>query len=167
VVQVRECPADKFTIGYWIGDCGVSAQPRNLKLAAYQAVSIHGNMAAADPHRLVLMLMDGVLDRLASARGCIEHGDIARNAKLLHSCVILLGELRDSLNLAQGGELARNLSELYDYMVRQLLRANVNSDVELVKEVSSLLTEVRGAWTAIAPEMRHAKLPGETAPQRY
>jgi flagellar protein FliS len=149
------------------GDRAVSAYPRNSKLSAYRTVSIHGNVAGADPHRLVLMLMDGVMDRLANARGCIERGETARKAQLLHSCVILLGELRGCLNMAQGGELARNLSELYDYMVRQLLRANVESNVEYVKEVSSLMTEVRGAWTAIAPEVRSIKLPGETVPQRY
>lgn len=145
----------------------MSAYPRNSKLAAYRTVSVHGSVAAADPHRLVLMLMDGVMDRLANARGCIERSETARKAQLLHSCVMLLGELRGSLNMAQGGELARNLSELYDYMVRQVLRANVESNVEYVKEVSSLLAEIRGAWTAIAPEVRSVKLPGETVPQRY
>jgi flagellar protein FliS len=130
-------------------------------------VSIQGNVAGADPHRLVLMLMDGVMDRLANARGCIERHETARKAQLLHSCVILLGELRGSLNLAQGGALARNLSELYDYMVRQVLRANVESNVEYVKEVSSLMAEVRSAWTAIAPEVRSSELPGESVPQRY
>jgi flagellar protein FliS len=149
------------------GDRPVSAYPRNAKLAAYRTVSIHGHIAGADSHRLVLMLMDGVMDRLANARGCIERGETARKAQLLHSCVILIGELRGSLNLTQGGALARNLSELYDYMVRQVMRANVESNVGYVKEVSSLLSEVRGAWTAIAPEVRSVKLPGETAPQLY
>lgn len=145
----------------------MSAQPRNLKLAAYQTASAHGNVAAADPHRLVLMLMDGVMERLAKARGSIERGEIARKAQLLHSCVTLVGELRASLNLAQGGELARNLGELYDYMARQLVRANIDNKIECVKEVASLMTEVRGAWTAIAPDVRKDRMPGATAPQRY
>jgi flagellar protein FliS len=137
----------------------VSAYARNSKLAAYQSVSVHGNVAGADPHRLVLMLMDGVLERLVVARACIERGEIARKAQLLHSCVTLIGELRGSLNTQQGGALARNLSDLYEYMVRQLLRANVDSNVSLVKEVSSLLGEVRSAWVAIGPEVRLAVSP--------
>jgi flagellar protein FliS len=136
------------------GDHAVNAYARNSKLAAYQSVSVHGNVAAADPHRLVHMLMDGVMERLAIARGCIERGDIAKKAKLLHSCVTLLTELRGSLNMHQGGELARNLSELYDYMMRQLIRANLEGKVEYIKEVSSLLGEVREAWTAIGPAVR-------------
>jgi flagellar protein FliS len=137
----------------------VSAYARNSKLAAYQSVSVHGNVAGADPHRLVLMLMDGVLERLVVARACIERGEIARKAQLLHSCVTLIGELRGSLNTQQGGALARNLSDLYEYMVRQLLRANVDSNISFVKEVSSLLGEVRSAWVAIGPEVRLAVSP--------
>jgi flagellar secretion chaperone FliS len=128
-------------------------------MAAYQSVSAHGNVAAADPHRLVLMLMDGVMERLAKATGCIERRDISGRAKVLHSCVTLLTELRGSLNLQQGGALARNLSELYEYMMRQLMRANLEGNVGYVKEVASLLGEVRGAWMAIAPEMRRMSPP--------
>jgi flagellar protein FliS len=135
-------------------------------LAAYQSVSVQGAVDAADPHRLVLMLMDGVVERLAIARSCIERRDIARKAKLLHSCVTLLTELRGSLNISRGGDLARNLSELYDYMMRQLLRANADSNVEYIKEVSSLLSEVRGAWMAIGPEVRQPPAQAAAAAMR-
>lgn len=132
----------------------MSAYARNSKLAAYQSVSAHGAVAGADSHRLVLMLMDGVLERLAVARACMERGEIVRKVQLLNSCNTLIAELRGSLNLQQGGELARNLSDLYEYMMRQLVRANADGNAGFVKEVSSLLGEVRGAWVAIGPEVR-------------
>jgi len=135
----------------------VSAYARNSKVAAYQSVSVHGGVAGADPHRLVLMLMDGALERMAIARGYIERGQIAKKAQALHQCVSIVNELRGSLNLAQGGALAQNLSDLYDYMLRQLLRANVDSDLKCVKEVASLMGEIRGAWLAIGPEVRLAQ----------
>jgi flagellar secretion chaperone FliS len=135
----------------------VSAYARNSKVAAYQSVSVHGGVAGADPHRLVLMLMDGALERMAIARGYIERGQIAKKAQALHQCVSIVNELRGSLNLAQGGPLAQNLSDLYDYMLRQLLRANVESDLNCVKEVASLMGEIRGAWLAIGPEVRLAQ----------
>lgn len=137
----------------------MSAYARNSKVAAYQSVSVHGGVAGADPHRLVLMLMDGALERMAIARGCIERGQIAKKAQALHQCVNIVNELRGSLNLSQGGPLAQNLSELYDYMLRQLLRANVDSDSEFIKEVASLMGEVRGAWLAIGPEVRQGGVP--------
>ncbi len=130
---------------------------KNSNLAAYQATAVHGGVAGADPHRLVLMLMDGALERIAIARGCIERngkGDVARKAAALSQCVRIVGELRGSLDLAAGGELATNLHGLYDYMVRRLLLANVNNDVRPLAEVASLLDNVRSAWVAIGPEVR-------------
>jgi flagellar protein FliS len=106
----------------------VSSYARNSKLAAYQSVSVHGGVANADPHGLVLMLMDGAVERMNAARGCIERGDIVRKAKLLHSCISLIAELRGCLDMARGGAIAQNLSDLYDYMMRQLARANVDNN---------------------------------------
>ena len=140
----------------------MSSYARNSKLAAYQSISAHGGVAGADPHRLVLMLMDGTLERLAIAHSCIERrgrGDVGRKAQLLSQCVSMIGELRGSLNMQQGGELARNLSDLYEYMTRQLLRANLDNNAGYVAEVQGLLTEIRSAWIAIGPEVR-AGTPG-------
>ena len=75
-------------------------------------------------------------------------------AGLLHSAVILIAELRGNLNLQNGGPLAQNLSDLYDYMARRLIQANLNSDAAAVAEVQSLLGEIRGAWAAIGPQVR-------------
>lgn len=132
----------------------MNTHSRNSKLAAYQSVSAHGAVAGADPHALVQMLMDAAVERLTTARACIERGEIARKAKLLHSAVVLIAELRGSLDLKKGGELAQNLSDLYEYMARRLIQANLSSDAHAITEVLSLLGEIRGAWVAIGPEVR-------------
>ena len=132
----------------------VTPYARNSKLAAYQSVSVHGGVANADPHAMVQMLMDAAAERMAIARGCMERGERGRQASLLHSCVMIVGELRGSLNLNEGGPLAQNLSDLYDYMIRQLVMANAKSDAGYVTEVSRLLEEIRSAWIAIGPEVR-------------
>ncbi len=124
------------------------------KLAAYRSVNAHGIVSSADPHGLVLALFDAILGRLATAGSCIEKGETARKANLLHSAIVLIAELRGSLNLEQGGSLARNLSDLYEYMTHRLLHANLNSDAAAVREVSGLLREIREAWAAIGPEVR-------------
>ncbi len=128
-------------------------------VAAYHSVGVHGGVAAASPHALVLMLMDAAMDRMAIARGCIDRGDIMRKANVLHNCVTIIAELRNSLNLTEGGELAQNLDDLYDYMIRQLMLANSRNDAGLVLEVSRLLDEIRSAWTAIGPEVRKPARP--------
>jgi flagellar secretion chaperone FliS len=139
----------------------LSSFARKSSLAAYHSVSVHGSVANADPHGMVQMLMDAAAERMVTARSCIERGEIARKASLLHSCVTLIAELRGSLNMAEGGPLAQNLSALYEYMTRQLLMANVENDVQKITEVLGLLNEIRGAWIAIGPEVRKVANPSK------
>jgi flagellar protein FliS len=126
----------------------MSAYPRS-SLAAYRSVAAHGGVDAANPHRLITMLMDGALERLASARGAIEHGDAEAKNRLIHRAVAIVEELRASLNLQAGGQVAANLADLYEYCGRQLLRANTENRAELLDEVGNLLREIRGAWVQI------------------
>lgn len=126
------------------------------KLAAYRSVSAHGAVADTHPHALVLTLFDAALERMNAARACIEKQETRRTAALLHSAVILIAELRGSLDLQKGGPLAQNLNELYGYMTRRLIHANLNADAAVVTEVLSLLAEIRGAWAAIGPTVRQS-----------
>lgn len=134
----------------------MSPYSQQSKLAAYRSVSAHGAVADADPHALVLTVMDAALGRMGAARSCIERKEILRMASLLHSSVILIAELRGSLDLAKGGPLAQNLSDLYEYMTRRLIHANSSADAAAVAEVMSLLGEIREAWVAIGPQVRQA-----------
>lgn len=124
-------------------------------LAAYQSASAHGGVAAADPHRLIVMLMDGALERIATARGCIERKDIIEKARLLNRAVSIIGELRSSLDMKVGGDIAANLAALYEYMGNTLLKANADNSITLLDEVSKLLNEIRGAWVAIPMQARN------------
>ena len=88
--------------------------PNASKLAAYRSASVHSGVDAADPHRLVVMLMDGALERIATARGLMSNGTGgAERAQLLHRAVAIIDELRNSLNF-KAGELAHNLDALYE-----------------------------------------------------
>jgi flagellar protein FliS len=119
------------------------------KLATYSSVANHGGVAAGDPHRLVLMLLDGAIERLAMARGCLQRGEIGQKVALLQRIASIVSELRASLDLQQGGPLARNLNALYEYMERQLVRGNCENSATHLDEVASLLVEIRSAWVAV------------------
>jgi len=134
----------------------VSPYTPQSKIAAYRSVSAHGAVADTHPHALVLTLFDAALERLNGARASIERGETRRMAGLLHSAVILITELRGSLNLHKGGPLAQNLSDLYGYMIRRLIQANLKTDAAAVAEVLGLLGEIRGAWAAIGPQVRQS-----------
>ncbi len=143
----------------------MSTFARNMRLAAYQSISAYGAVASTDPHGLVLTMMDAVIERLHTARACVQRTDSVRAAQLLHSSVILLAELRGSLDLEKGRPLAQNLSDLYDYIMRRLIHANLNSDAGAVAESLALLGEIRGAWAAIGPQVRQAPAANGTSPR--
>src|SRR4051812_36583275 len=127
---------------------------RPSSLAAYQTVAAHGGVAAADPHRLIVMLMDGALERIAQARGCIANNAIADKNQLISTAIAILDELRVSLDLKSGGPIAANLDDLYDYMCRQLVKANLSNRLETLDEVAHLLGEIRSAWIALPADAR-------------
>jgi flagellar protein FliS len=129
----------------------MTAYSRSSSLAAYQSVAVHGGVAASDPHRLVLMLMDGAIERIMAARGVIENGAPEARSRLLHRAVAIIDELRGCLNMELGGELAANMADLYEYSSRQLMRANLEGRTEPLDEVANLLREIRSAWIQIAP----------------
>lgn len=129
--------------------------PNSAKLAAYRSTSVHSGVAASDPHRLIVMLMDGALERLATARGLMMNGTgSAEKAQLLHRAVAIIDELRNSLNLKAGGDISRNLDSLYDYMCMRIMQASSTNKPEWLDEVSRLLGEVRAAWLAMPAQSR-------------
>lgn len=123
----------------------------------YQQVST-GGAAFADPHQQVQMLMDGVLERIAQAKGAIARQAVAEKGERLSRAVALVAGLKAGLD-PSAGEIADNLGELYDYMQRRLLHANLKDDVAALDEVAELLREIRDAWAAMPVDARDAAQP--------
>ncbi|WP_043310577.1 flagellar export chaperone FliS [Pseudomonas sp. ML96] len=119
-------------------------------LKQYQTVNTQAQVSDASPHRLIQMLMEGGLSRLAQAKGAMLHGQQATKGELISKAIGIIGGLRESLDLRQGGEVAANLDRLYEYMVSRLLEANIGNDVALIDEVSGLLRNVKSGWDAIS-----------------
>ena len=117
----------------------------------YAQVGVETGVASADPHRLILMLFDGALAAIAAARLAMSRSEVAAKAAAVTKAIAIVdGGLKASLDVNAGGELAMRLSELYDYMLKQLLLANLRNEVTTLDEVSRLLNELRGAWAQIA-----------------
>jgi flagellar protein FliS len=132
----------------------MSAYPRASHLAAYQSAATHGGIAAANPHGLILMLLEGALERIAGARGRMLNGLMGEKAELITRTLAIVDELRASLDLARGGDIAANLDALYAYICQQLIKANAENRPELLDEVVSLLKEIHSAWIALPLEVR-------------
>ncbi len=121
---------------------------------AYKKGSLKQDIAAADPHRLTLMLMQGALERMAYAKGCIERKDLAGKSEHLSRVNAILLHLRDTLDLDVGGEVGQNLYALYQYMMQRLLDANVQNNLQIMDEVITLLLPIKTAWASIPEDAK-------------
>jgi len=100
----------------------------------------------ADKVELIQMLFDGLLDSLVTARGHIQRNAIEdKNKSLVRAGRIVIG-LQGALDLEKGGDLARNLHELYSYVTRRLVYVNAHNDLAVLEEVQTLMGEIRQAW---------------------
>lgn len=120
----------------------------------YAKVGAHSGVEAADPHRLIQMLMEGALDKVAAARGHMGRNQIAEKGVSISWAISIIDGLRVSLDMQTGGELVENLHALYLYMMERLLEANVKNDPALLDEVAALINEIKGAWDTIPLEAR-------------
>ncbi|OGS81069.1 MAG: flagellar export chaperone FliS [Gallionellales bacterium GWA2_59_43] len=124
----------------------------SLAIKAYTNVGVESNVIAADPHKLISMLYQGALLAIANAKNAIQRKDIPAKCAAISKALLIIDEgLNASLDKKVGGELAGNLSSLYNYMCSRLAQANIKNDVGALDEVSTLLADLKGAWDSIRP----------------
>ena len=118
--------------------------------SAYKRVAVDTGVQAADPHQLVHMLFDALLQSLQQARGALSRNDVTAKGQALGKGIRILEEgLKAGLNPAQGGQLALNLKGLYDYSIQRLTLANLRNDGAAIDEVVALIEPLAESWKAI------------------
>jgi flagellar protein FliS len=121
-------------------------------LDQYNQNAVQTGVDTASPHRLIQMLLEGALDKIAVAKGHMERGDIQPKGAQIGAAISILEGLKASLDKDKGGEIAQNLEDLYIYMARRLFEAHARNDPASLDEVSDLLKQVKEAWDAIADQ---------------
>jgi flagellar protein FliS len=119
---------------------------------AYQTYRQTQTQTAA-PGELVVMLYRGAARFVGSAVEAIEAGDVPTAHNQLLRAQAVISELLETLDLERGGELARNLTQIYEYMNFRLVEANLRKDPKPAREVERLLRELLPAWEAAAREL--------------
>lgn len=121
---------------------------------AYNRVAVDTSVMAADPHRLIALLYQGVETQLLKADAALAAGDLAGKGEAITRAIRIIDEgLKASLD-PRGGEIAENLGALYDYMLRRLLDATCANDRSIIAEIRTLLDEVADAWANIGGQVR-------------
>lgn len=125
----------------------------------YADIGKYSGVEAATPHRLIQLLMEGGLDRLAKARGHLQRQEVADKGTRIGQAIGIIDGLRVSLDHKDSSPLSGQLEALYDYMSRRLLQANLDNDIHALDEVSHLLGEIKQAWDAIPQSLQQSPQP--------
>lgn len=128
-------------------------------LNQYSENAVKSGIESATPHRLIQMLMEGALDKIAAAKGHMGRNEIQPKGQQIGCAISIIDGLKLSLDKEKGGDIARNLEDLYSYMERRLIEGNRENDASALDEVSALLKEIKGAWDAIAGHETAAQSP--------
>ena len=133
---------------------------RNLK--AYKKTNLEAELAVADPHRVIQMLYEGLIERLSQAKGAILRNDFEYKANRISKAQGILHGLQMSLNKDADPELYDRMLALYDYMNTLLSKAAVSLDVAPIDECVKLIMPIKQAWDQIPSDVK-ARTVGQSA----
>lgn len=123
---------------------------------------LDNQVATASREQILIMLYDGAIRFVRQAIFAIEDGDRAKKGEGISKAVAIITEFRNTLDHKIGGDIAANLDALYEYMLRELIKANAKSDVKSLQIVEGLLSELRDTWKQ-AIDIARAEASGHVA----
>ncbi|MGR3179061.1 MAG: flagellar export chaperone FliS [Candidatus Anammoxibacter sp.] len=101
------------------------------------------------PEEIVLKLYDGAIRFLTLAVGSIKKDDIPAKAKLVDKAVNIISYLHGCLDMDKGGEVAKNLDRLYEFLLTSIVEGNIKSDAKKLEESVGILQHIRDGWFSI------------------
>lgn len=113
--------------------------------ATYQTVQV----TTTDRGRLLLMMYEGALKFLKQSKAGLEGNDIPKFCRFLSKSQAIIAELMNTLDFEKGGNIARDLDRLYDFMLFYLTEANLYRDPKRIQKVIDLLDVIYQAYKAI------------------
>jgi flagellar protein FliS len=117
------------------------------KLAQKQYTNVQ--VSTVDRGRLLLMLYDGAIKFLKQAKAGLENKDIPKFARFLSKAQAIISELMLTLDFEKGGDVAKDLDRLYDFMLFYLTEANLEKDPEKVQRVIDLVHIIANAYREV------------------
>lgn len=114
---------------------------------SYADVGIETQVLSASPEKLITLLYMAARTAIGQARIHIAQGNIAERGAAIGKAMRMVDQgLKQGLDLTSGGEIAMNLNQLYDYILRTLLSANLKADDALLETAERLLADLQEAW---------------------
>lgn len=130
-------------------------------IQSYQRTSI----GTADRRKIIALLYEGVIRNLNQAITAIESGDAETFSLRINKALDIVNFLSASLDHAKGGDISRNLQNLYDYCRDIVNQANIGGETEPLREAIGLIDTILDGWKQIAnsPEAAEALATGQSS----
>ena len=122
----------------------------NVAMKSYAHAQVNAGVQDASSPRLISMLYEGLLTRIAQAKGAMQQKDIENKGRKITEAMNIIIGLHDNLDMEQGGDIATNLSGLYQYVLRCLILAHTENDEAKLEECRELLSPLAEAWKEIS-----------------
>lgn len=114
---------------------------------AYANIGLETEVLSASPEHLITLLFNGAQAAILKARLHMQNGDIQGRGKALSKAIDIVDSgLKASVDQEVGGELATNLVASYELIIRNLLLANLNADLEKLALAERILVDLSSAW---------------------
>lgn len=107
-----------------------------------------------DRGSILLMLYQGAIDFVKQAKEHLEKGEMADKGMYISKAHAIITEFRCSLNVEVGGDVARNLEKLYQFMLDQLMEAHLGNDIKPLVTVINLLSTLKEGWEGAIAQVR-------------
>lgn len=122
------------------------AMPYKSQMNQYKRMKIE----TASPEMLILMLYDGAIKNIRIAhQGMDNPSEIETCSNSLIKAQNIITELMVSLNFEIGGDIARNLFNIYEFVNYTLAQCNVNKNTDNLDTVITMLTDLRETWKEV------------------
>jgi flagellar protein FliS len=125
-------------------------------IGAYQRTDV----MTSEPKRLVLMCYEAAIRNLKIAKEKYLSGDYEAKGRAVQKTQEIIGELSCGLDLEKGGQIARNLQAIYNYMTRRLLLADSERDCQGFDEVTGMLEQLKSTWETLCDRSKNDGDPG-------
>lgn len=130
--------------------------------ATYQSVQV----TTTDRGRLLLMMYEGAIKFLKQAKAGLDENDIVKFCRFLSKAQAIIAELMNTLDFEKGGQIAKDLDRLYDFMLFYLTEANLYRDGKRIIKVISLIDTIYGAYKTIIERERQGEVVNPEEEQR-
>jgi len=124
---------------------------------------LESRILSADPVELTCLLYQGAISELREGRRHLQDKDIRARSKSITKVHDILSELTTVLDQKRGGEIATNLAQLYDYMMRRITEANFKQIDEPLAETLGLLTTLKEGWEGVRQQQIKPAAPAGNA----